>query len=162
MGNLSDESSAESLATNTTSDGYNCSICFGISSPSYHTACILPAITKSLRPYCESRNADDTQGNDKDTTLSNNISANQLNYLTRESPTVNIPWLIAVRAHCAITSAKLYIQNDNDTALSNHGIRLNTAEEVYLRIKEYVRSALRNSILRCWIHQPITMLTMRI
>jgi len=147
MGNLSDETMSSPENTSD-SDGYSCSVCFGISSPSYHTACILPAITKSLRPYCESRNADDTQGNDKDTTLSNNISANQLNYLTRESPTVNIPWLIAVRAHCAITSAKLYIiQNENDTASSNLGIRLNTAEEVYLRIKEYVRSALWNSIL---------------
>ena len=133
-GNLNDEKSHLC--------GYSCTVCFGISSPSYHTKCILPAIAKSLRPYCESiRNADDNRV-DKDTTLSNNQVSN---YPTRESPTVNLPWLIAVRAHCAIVSAKLYIQNNNTA--SNHGIRLHTAEEVYLRIKEHVRSSLRNSIL---------------
>ena len=137
--NHNDETTSPTNTTN--SDGYSCSVCFGISSPSYHTKFILPAIEKSLRPYCESISTPTlTVQDDKDTT-SNNISANQSNYLTRESPTVNIPWLIAVRAHCAM----LYIQNYNTTA--NIGIRLHNAEEVYLHIKEYVRSALRNSIL---------------
>jgi len=142
-GNLNDESS-KSPATNTNSgDGYSCSVCFGISSPSYHTKCILPAIEKSLRPYCELSKVDDDNRVDKDTTPNKRSTHQSSNYLTRESPTVNLPWLIAVRAHCTI----LYIQNENDTASSNLGIRLHTAEEVYLRIKEYVRSALRNSIL---------------
>ena len=93
----------------------DCTICFGLSSDD-QMKCILPVIEQSLSPYCQSSNAD--------------------NYLMREVPTVNIPWLIAVRAYCAIASAKWYVSQQTDSFVE---MRFHTAEEVYARIKEHIR-----------------------
>ncbi|KAK1747378.1 tRNA pseudouridine(54/55) synthase Pus10 [Skeletonema marinoi] len=74
--------------SSTESSCHDCSICFGLSSPSYQQEHIVPLITKYLNPYCEGRG----------------------NYLTKDSPTLNLPLLIAVRAQCAIGAAECFIK----------------------------------------------------
>jgi hypothetical protein len=101
---------------------YDCSICFGLSSPTYHQEQIAPLVIKSLTPYCQGRG----------------------NYITTESPTLNLPLLIAVRAQCAIAAAECFIntkQSNTDTAAPS--IRLRSAEDVYSKLKEYLRSSIR-------------------
>lgn len=97
----------------------DCSICFGLSSSSYQHEHIVPLIIKHLDPYCKGRG----------------------NYLTKESPTLNLPLLIAVRAQCAIAAAECFINTNADTHKAS--IRLRSAEEVYSKLKEYLRSSIR-------------------
>ena len=109
----------------------DCSLCFGLSSPTYQQHHIVPLIIKSLAPYCTGRG----------------------NYLTKESPTLNVPMLIAVRAQCAIAAAECYIktkETNADTAAAS--IRLRSAEEVYSKLKEYLRSSIREVIEKTITH----------
>ena len=105
-----------------------CSVCFGISSHEYQTANILPEIRRSLIPYCSEI--------DQDSPL---VSSKHGNYLSRESPTVQIPLLIQVCARCAVALAKCYLDSRQD---STSKIIL-SPEEVYLAIKDRFRSSLR-------------------
>eukprot|EP00571_Detonula_confervacea_P006798 CAMPEP_0172315742 /NCGR_PEP_ID=MMETSP1058-20130122/26139_1 /TAXON_ID=83371 /ORGANISM="Detonula confervacea, Strain CCMP 353" /LENGTH=758 /DNA_ID=CAMNT_0013029895 /DNA_START=91 /DNA_END=2367 /DNA_ORIENTATION=- len=139
-------------STNESSDDH-CTVCFGLSSTSYQNKCILPIVKETLLPYCQVRqvttSADDAaeEGDDEEQQFSFSLaSVDQGNNLMRESPTVNLPWLIAVRAHCAIASAKWFIANEAEPSM-RCGIRLRTAEEVYLRLKEHLRSSLRSNVL---------------
>eukprot|EP00986_Skeletonema_menzelii_P010266 scaffold4987_cov135-Skeletonema_menzelii.AAC.6 len=108
-----------------------CSICFGLSSPSYQQEHIAPLVMKHLTPYCEGKG----------------------NYLTKESPTLNLTLLIAVRAHCAIAAAECFINattKDPDNDLSH--IRLRSAEEIYSKLKENLRSSIREILERTITH----------
>jgi hypothetical protein len=101
----------------------HCSLCFGLSSLTYQEEQIAPLIIKSLTPYCEGRG----------------------NYITKETPTLNLPLLIAVRAHCAVAAAECFIntkQTITDTA--SPIIRLRSTEDVYSKLKEYIRSSIRD------------------
>eukprot|EP00985_Skeletonema_marinoi_P012183 scaffold5837_cov123-Skeletonema_marinoi.AAC.3 len=117
--------------SSTESSCRDCSICFGLSSPSYQQEHIVPLITKYLNPYCEGRG----------------------NYLTKDSPTLNLPLLIAVRAQCAIGAAECFIktkETNADTGASS--LRLRSAEEVYSKLKEYLRSSIREVLERTITH----------
>ena len=102
----------------------HCSICFGLLSPTYQQEHIFPLIKKHLTPYCKGRG----------------------NYFTKESPTMNIPLLIAVRAQCAIASAENFINTNHTTHTSS--IKLRSAEDVYSMLKENLRSSLRQDLER--------------
>ena len=109
----------------------DCSVCFGLSSPSYQQEHIVPLVMKHLAPYCEGKG----------------------NYLTKESPTLNLPLLIAVRSQCAIAAAECFInatktESDNNVA----HIRLHSAEEVYSKLKENLRSSIREVLERTITH----------
>ena len=112
-----------------------CSVCFGISSHEFQTANILPEIRRSLIPYCTFHQDAKGEVIDPDAPL---ISSKHGNYLSKESPTIQIPLLIQVRAHCAIAVAKCYLRSIGD---ANTQIR--SADDVYLAIKDRVRSSLR-------------------
>lgn len=118
-----------------------CTVCFGISSPAFQNDCIIPKMKESLRPYCQRPSSEGTTENVR------LLDPNNGNFLTRESPTVSLPWLMAVRAHCAIAAAKWYIlqQGGNDNTLTS-AASLRTAEDVYTDIKERVKSELRDTL----------------
>ncbi|KAL9182934.1 hypothetical protein ACHAXT_004213 [Thalassiosira profunda] len=127
------------------SGGYcPCRVCFGVSSPPYQRECILPIIMQKLLPYCKSRHQDSgAVSSDGDATRARPfIDAASGNHLMREAPTVNLPWLIAVRAQCAIVAARRYIASEME-ASAKLGIRLRTAEEVHLCMKDSLRASLR-------------------
>jgi hypothetical protein len=74
------------------------------------------------------------------------IDTNNGNYLSRESPTIQIPLLIQVRAHCAIAAVKQYLQSSNNVVSDDKDInQLRTADEVYLAIKDEIKSSLKDS-----------------
>ena len=124
---MSSSSSPSSCDKNSDDDGniYYCTVCLGLSSPSYHERYILPIIDESLLPY---------------------FHGNGGNNFTRESPTVNLPWVIALRAHCAIVGAKSFLASEEAKEQSTRLGKLRTAEEIYLCIKERLRSSLRSLI----------------
>ena len=139
----------DDVGTCSTNNSLSCTVCFGISSPSYHKEYILPAIKESLLPYCQDRRCDVDTDHEKEDThqqpiTSSTITQREGNHLMRESPTVNLPWIIAVRAHCAIVSAKWYISNQTEQLL---GIRLRSPDEVHQHLKDQLRSSLRGTIL---------------
>lgn len=147
-------SSISNSISGSSNDENNCTVSFGLLSLSYQNEYILPIIKKSLLPYCQVEVEGQQQqqqqppqqpplGNDDIDIL---LNAEQGNHLTRESPTVNLPWVIAIRAHCAISAAKWYLKHEANTS-ARMGVRLRTAEEVYLKIKESLRSSLNNTIL---------------
>ena len=161
------DDSAVSLDKDGNDDSNYCTICFGLSFPSFQLKHVMPKIKESLRPYCLSRRQQQCCKTDEtfeSTELKNGDgSADQLdvpistkviidpvdgNFLTKEAPTVNVPWMIAIRAQTAIAASKWYFQqqqhmNDNDTNTNEAMPRLRTAEDIYLGIKENVRSLLR-------------------
>eukprot|EP00804_Cyclotella_cryptica_P015861 CCRYP_006366-RA/>CCRYP_006366-RA protein AED:0.27 eAED:0.27 QI:0/-1/0/1/-1/1/1/0/813 len=143
-------------------DGYYCTVCFGLSSTTFQIDKILSEIQKSLMPYCASASND--CGNDDGNSNDQNISANQEskvpiidsrrgNYLSRESPTIQIPLLIFVRAHCAVAAATRFLQERQDTTTHLHvntlvsKLSTRTAEEVYTALKERIKASLREILL---------------
>lgn len=101
----------------------SCSMCFGLSSPKYQQEQIAPLILKKLSPYCKGRG----------------------NYCTKESPTINIPLLILVRAQAVLQAANYFlsIKQTHPTDTSVTCIRLRSAEEIYSEVKEALRSSIR-------------------
>jgi len=131
----------------------HCSVCFGLMTPSYRKNSIMPKIMDSLRPYCRprslSKNSSEHSRDDGnlDQELNSPVTINPKdgNYLTKDSPTVNIPWLIAVRAQAAIAASQCFLRdktNDNSTS----SLSLRSAEEVYNQIKGSVRSSIRSAL----------------
>ena len=110
----------------------DCSVCFGLSSPSYQQEHIVPLVMKHLAPYCEGKG----------------------NYFTKDSPTLNLPLFIAVRAQCAIAAATCFIKaketNSADHAFAH--IKLRSAEEVYTKLKENMRSSIREVLEQTITH----------
>lgn len=130
-----------------------CSVCFGLMTPSYRKNSIMPKIMDSLRPYCRPRSLSKdssersrANGNlDQELNSPVTINPKDGNYLTKDSPTVNIPWIIAVRAQAAIAASQCFLlDKTNDDATSS--LRLRSAEEVYNEIKGSVRSSIRSDL----------------
>ena len=127
---------------NDTHSTSSCTICFGVLSPSFQENNILPEIRRSLLPYCSSSDANQTSPKSRLPL----INSNDGNYLSRESPTVQIPLLVQVRAHCAVTAVKSFIQSSSNATAPNdewNTITIRSAEQVYLGIKEQVKSTLK-------------------
>lgn len=120
-----------------------CTVCFGASSPRYLRELAVPAIRESLLPYC-CRPDDETRPRraGDDALL---VRPDEGNFLARDSPTVNLPWLVAVRAHCAIAAARNYLKREAVPSATAWA-RLRTAEEVHARIKGRLRSSLRGVV----------------
>jgi len=137
---------------------YYCTVCFGLTSPVFQTRKVLPEIRRSLIPYCS--NSEDTNAqllssyNDAQSTLTM-VDSTDGNYLSKESPTIHIPLLIQVRAHCCIAAAKIFLlqSQTTDTASSNSNIsnknnsvsilRTASAEEIYLAVKGQIKTLLK-------------------
>ena len=131
---VADDGGGSITITNTSIENQccNCSVCFGLSSPSYQQEHIVPLVMKHLAPYCEGKG----------------------NYLTKDSPTLNLPLLIAVRAQCAIAAAQCFIKT-KETNLSDNTfthIQLRSAEEVYAKLKENMRSSIREVLEQTITH----------
>ncbi|KAL7456453.1 hypothetical protein ACHAWC_007958 [Mediolabrus comicus] len=109
----------------------SCSMCFGLSSPKYQQEQIAPLILKNLSPYCKGRG----------------------NYFTKESPTINIPLLILVRAQAVLQAAECFLrikatQSNSDDTIISTCFRLRSAEEIYAELKETLRSSIRELLDR--------------
>lgn len=137
-----DASFAEEL--NNTHDSTPCTICLGLSSPSFQENTILPEIERSLLPYCSNNSGATHTSSQSRLTL---INGKDGNYLSRESPTVQIPLLVQIRAHCAVAAAKSFLRSCNNATTSNDEcnirITIRSAEHVYLGVKEQVKSTLK-------------------
>ena len=144
----------------TDGSSHSCTVCCGISSSSYQTKLILPVIQQSFLPYFNGHKHNEHQLLDGDaeekspiTITTNTIpprTSCQENHLMKESPTVNLPWFIAIRAHCAVLCAKSYIATKKQmesTSTDTVGIQLRTAEDVFKCIKEHVRSSMHTLIM---------------
>ena len=114
---------------------------------------VLPRVAESLAPYLGK-----CCGNDNRTTRL---------LLSREAPTVNVSWLIAVRAHCAVESSRRrsHLVDDDDgergtgsmasdqnqTARAPQGegcrVHYRDAVEVHRLLRERVRALLRTEML---------------
>ena len=108
-----------------------CSMCFGLSSPKYQQEQISPLILKNSSPYCKGRG----------------------NYFTKESPTINIPLLILVRAQAVLQAAECFLrikatQSNSDDTIISTCLRLRSAEEIYAELKEALRSSIRELLDR--------------
>ena len=110
----------------------SCTICLGLlASSTYIRDKVLPRVVESLRPYLN--NGED--GGQKSN-----------NQLSREAPTVNLSWLSAVRAQCAINSARQNFLNDDGQ------VHYRDAMEVHRLLKERLRGIVRSRIISS-LHQ---------
>jgi tRNA U54 and U55 pseudouridine synthase Pus10 len=70
----------------------------------------------------------------------------RINQLSREAPTVNLSYLTAVRAQCAINSARRNFLNDDGQVQHRDAI------EVHLLLKERLRVIVRSGFISSLLH----------
>ncbi|KAL7511426.1 hypothetical protein ACHAXN_008385 [Cyclotella atomus] len=119
------------------SSGSYCTVCFGLTSTAFHKSIVMPEIRRSLIPYCS---RDD--GMVVKDEISPLIDCKHGNYLSRESPTLQIPLLVQVRVHCAIAAVKSFLESHGTSKVVST-VHTN-AEQVYLAIKESIKSSLKD------------------
>lgn len=120
---VDDDNDSDKVACSSSFVGRSCTICLGLlASPTYIRGDVLPRVVESLRPYLD----DD----------------NNYNQLSREVPTVNLSYLTAVRAQCAINSARRHYLVENDQE-----VQYRDAMEVHRLIKDRLRATLRTGII---------------
>ena len=151
---IQSDSSSSHHTTDDDDIGCYCTVCFGLSSPAFQTRKVLPEIRRSLIPYCS--DANDARTSDDDDTsrpipIRPVVDSREGNYLSRESPTIHIPLLIQVRAHCCVAAARSFLRSQaDDTASSNSNndnidtvLRSTSAEEIYLAIRDQIKTLLK-------------------
>jgi hypothetical protein len=107
--------------------GSRCTVCLDLLSPSYVRDVVLPIAAESLAPYLLRRGR---RGS---------------NRLSKESPTVVVPRLVAVRAHCAILCARRRFAVEEEGG-DGGAIRYRDAEDVRLLVGRRLRSSLRRAV----------------
>ena len=125
----------------------SCTICLGMLHPSYVRDVVLPLAVESLSPYLQLDEGgdDDEDRHRRRVGLGGGGGARGVaidrNAISRESPTVVIPRLVAVRAHVAIECAR------RRCVVRAPACRCRDAEEVRLLIRDRLRSSLRAGML---------------
>jgi hypothetical protein len=106
-----------------------------LASPTYIRDIVLHRVVESLRPYLgdECKRSGDDEGRINNTNINNQLS--------REAPTVNLSYLTAVWAQCAINSARQKFLNDDGQ------VQYRDAMEVHHQLKERLRVIVRSGII---------------